>query len=362
MAPTDHGLVTLPGTERGGPYVDVLIIGAGPTGLFAGYCAGFRGLSAAIVDAQLEAGGQISALYPEKAIHDIAGFPRVRGRDLVAGLLDQALSHGAELMLGHQAETLSSDGEHSLTVTTDQGARITAGAVVITGGIGSFTPRPLPAADSFRGTGVASFIPEPKRYAGLDVVIAGGGDSAFDWACALSALAASVTLVHRRSVFRAHRASVEQARRLGVRIVTEAEITRLSGPHGESHGPLSTVSVRTCTGAEETLPCQGLVAALGFTSAIGPLAGWGLKLHQRKIVVDSTMRTTMPRVFAAGDITQYPGKVRLMAVGFGEAATAVNNAAVLLDPTLDLFPGHSTDAPDHHAAGTSAAAQIGGIS
>ncbi|WBB77465.1 NAD(P)/FAD-dependent oxidoreductase [Micromonospora sp. WMMD882] len=317
--------------------VDVAIIGAGPTGLFAAYYAGFRGLSVAVVDALPEPGGQIAAMYPEKLIHDVAGFPAIKGRDLVANLVEQAASATPDFLLGVRAERLEYvDGKPLLHLA--DGERLHCGAVLVTGGLGSFTPRPLPAAAAFAGAGLAYFVPQPTELIGRDVLIVGGGDSAFDWAAALAPLASSVTLVHRRDRFRAHAATVAKVRELPVRIVVNAEVTKL---HGDAVVTGADIAVRG--GAAETVPVDAVIAALGFTADLGPLAEWGLTLDKRHIVVDSAMATNLPRVFAAGDITEYPGKVRLIATGFGEAATAVNNAAVAIDPAAHLFPGHSSD-------------------
>jgi len=318
--------------------VDVAIVGAGPTGLFAAYYAGFRGLSVMVVDVLPEPGGQVTAMYPEKMIYDVAGFPSIRGRDLVANLVDQASASDPDYRLGVRAEKLSYlDGRPVLSLANGEVFR--CGAVIVTAGLGSFTPRPLPAAENFVGSGVVYFVPDPAELAGQDVLIVGGGDSAFDWALALQPLARSVTLVHRRDRFRAHAATVDRVRRLPVRIVVDAEVTRL---HGDTAVTGADITVRG--GGVETLPVGTVVAALGFTADLGPLAEWGLALDKRHILVDSTMLTNLPRVLAAGDITEYPGKVRLIATGFGEAATAVNNAAVTIDPAAHLFPGHSSDA------------------
>ncbi|MEV0328506.1 NAD(P)/FAD-dependent oxidoreductase [Micromonospora echinospora] len=317
--------------------VDVAIIGAGPSGLFAAYYAGFRGLSVAVVDALPEPGGQIAAMYPEKMIYDIAGFPAIKGRDLVANLVAQAATATPEYLLGVRAEHL--EHQHGKPVLTLAGGeRLHCGAVIITGGLGSFTPRPLPAAVGFVGTGLVYFVPQPTDLAGRDVLIVGGGDSAFDWAAALAPLARSVTLVHRRERFRAHAATVARVRELPVRIVVNAEVTKL---HGDT--VVTGVDVAVRGGTAETMPADAVIAALGFTADLGPLVDWGLRLDRRHIVVDSAMATNLPRVYAAGDITEYPGKVRLIATGFGEAATAVNNAAVAIDPAAHLFPGHSSD-------------------
>jgi thioredoxin reductase (NADPH) len=319
--------------------VDIAIVGAGPTGLFAAYYAGFRGLSIVVVDALPEPGGQVTAMYPEKAIFDVAGFPSIKGRDLVANLVAQAAPFEPRYLLGVRAERLAylDDGRPVLTLA--DGTVLHCGAVLITGGLGSFTSRPLPSADGFAGAGIVYFVPRLADLTGHDVVIVGGGDSAFDWALALQPLAKSVTLVHRRDRFRAHASTVARVRALPVEIIVNAEVTRIQGdervtgcvvaPRGE---------------APRELPADTVVAALGFTADLGPLAEWGLDLDKRHIKVDSTTATNLPRVFAAGDISDYPGKVRLIAVGFGEAATAVNNAAIVIDPSAHLFPGHSSDA------------------
>lgn len=319
--------------------VDMAIIGAGPTGLFAAYYAGFRGLSTAVIDALPETGGQITAMYPEKQIFDVAGFPQVRGRDLVANLLAQAAPFNPTYLLGVRAEQLSYDGELPVLGLAGQ-EPLRCRSVVITGGIGSFSPRPLPAADAFSGDGVIYFVRELEQLASQDVLIVGGGDSAFDWALALAPIAKSVTLVHRRDRFRAHAHTVAQVQQLPVRIVVNAEVSELIG----NGRVTSAVITRKGGGEPETVPVDTVVAALGFTADLGPLASWGLTLDKRHIVVDTTMATNLPRVFAAGDITEYPGKVRLIATGFGEAATAVNNAAVVIDPSAHVFPGHSSDA------------------
>jgi ferredoxin/flavodoxin---NADP+ reductase len=317
--------------------VDLLIVGAGPVGLFGAYYAGVRGLKTAVVDSLSQVGGQVSAMYPEKQIYDIAGFPAVSGRRLIANLVEQAAPYEPAYLLGQEAQRLERAADGRLVVKTSAGTEISAGAVVVTGGIGTFTPRPLPAGEEFLGRGLEYFVPDGAGYAGKDVVVVGGGDSAVDWALMLHPVARSVTLVHRRAAFRAHHASVEQLKTSPVEIIVNAQVTAALGGDRLEHIELST---------GHTLPCQRLVAALGFTANLGPLREWGLDLHDnRHLVVDSAMRTNVPGIFAAGDIADYDGKVRLIAVGFGEVATAVNNAAVHLDPAAQLFPGHSTDNP-----------------
>jgi len=315
---------------------DLLVIGAGPTGLFSAYYAGFRGLRIAVVDSLPELGGQITAMYPEKAILDVAGFPSVKGRDLVEGLVEQAATASPEYFLDRTAQTLTHHGD-SVTIGLDDGTEITAGAVLITAGIGKFSPRPLPAGEGWLGKGMEFFVPSFAPYAGKDVVIVGGGDSAFDWAMHLEPVAKTVTLVHRRDAFRAHQRTVDAVRDSAVEIVTKAEVSALRG-----NGRLEEVDI-TVGDETTTRPAQALVAALGFIADLGPLQTWGIEVLKRHVVVDPSMRTSLERVFAAGDITEYSGKVRLIAVGFGEAATAVNNAAVVIDPSAHVFPGHSSE-------------------
>jgi thioredoxin reductase (NADPH) len=292
-----------------------------------------------VVDALPQAGGQIAALYPEKEIRDIAGIPGSRGRDVVAALKEQADAFGPQYLLGRQATALAHSPDGRPQVSLADGTVVDAGAVVLTAGIGTFTPRPLPAGEEFLGRGLSYFVPDPSAHDDRDVLVVGGGDSAVDWALALHPIARSVTLVHRRGAFRAHAASVRAVHECGATVITDAEVEALLGD-----GLLREAHVRVRGEAEHrVLEVDSVVAALGFVSNLGPLAEWGLELNRRSIVVDTRMRTTVDRVFAAGDVTDYPGKVRLMSVGFGEVATAVNNAAVELDPELTLFPGHSTE-------------------
>jgi thioredoxin reductase (NADPH) len=320
-------------------HVDMAIVGAGPTGLFAAYYAGFRGLTVAVIDTLPEPGGQISAMYPEKAILDVAGFPTIKGRDLVANLVEQAAPFAPQYLLGIRAEKLSYRGELPVLHLAD-GTELACGAVLVTGGMGGFTPRPLPAAAAFPGDGVVYFVPRLADLAGHDVLIVGGGDSAFDWALALQPLARSVTLVHRRDTFRAHATTVGRVHALPVRILVNAQVVALYGQQRVTAADITVDRGRTA----ERIAVDTVVAALGFTADLGPLAEWGLQLDRRHILVSSAMATNLPRVFAAGDIVDYPGKVRLIATGFGEAATAVNNAAVAIDPAAHLFPGHSSEA------------------
>ncbi len=316
---------------------DLLIVGAGPAGLFGAYYAGFRGMSVTLVDSLPEIGGQVTALYPEKKILDVAGFPTVKGRELVEQLVEQAASADPTYLLGRTATTLKADDE-GVVMELEDGTTIETKVVIITAGIGKFSPRPLPAGDGWEDRGLVFFVPSFAEYAGRDVVIVGGGDSAFDWAMALEPICTTVTLVHRRDQFRAHQATVDTVLAGGTEVITKAQVTALRGEHH-----VESVEITTSDGEVLTKPAQSVVAALGFVADLSAMKEWGIEFDKRHIKVDTAMRTNLPRIFAAGDITEYDGKVRLIAVGFGEVATAVNNAAPLIFPDQGTFPGHSSD-------------------
>lgn len=322
--------------------IDLLIVGAGPTGLYTAYYAGFRGLSVAILDSLPQAGGQISALYPEKLIYDVAGYPQIKGQDLVDALVEQVAPFEPMYILGHRAEQLVNADKY-VDVTSHRGTTVRAKAVIITGGIGTFTPRPLPDAQTYEDHGLRYFVPKLDDLEDLDVLIVGGGDSAFDWAQSLESLAKSITLIHRRDKFRAHEGTVAKVKAGATELLTPWEVGRIIGDP-----EVAAVEIfHSANGERRTLDVQAVVAALGFTADLSAFATWGLEQHKRHIVVDPAMRTNLPRVFAAGDIIDYKdywdAKVRLISVGFGEAATAVNNSVVVIDPTKKVFPGHSSD-------------------
>lgn len=325
-------------------HADLAIIGAGPTGLYAAYYAGFRGLTTVIVDSLEEPGGQVMALYPEKPIYDVAGFPAVLGKDLVAGCVAQAASADPTYLLGHRAETLQridpDDERGGLRITTHRGTVVDARAVLIAGGIGTFAPRPLPGSDSWEGRGLLFFVRDIEALRGQRVLIVGGGDSAVDWALALEGVATSVTLVHRREGFRAHAGSVERLRSSSVDVRVHHEVRRIEGGERVERA----VVFDNRSDEETVLTVDTVIAALGFTADLGPLRSWDVEHDGRRIRVDSRCATSVPGVYAAGDVVDYPGKVPLISSGFGEAATAVNNAAVWMDPEARLMAGHSSDA------------------
>ena len=316
---------------------DLLIIGAGPAGLFGAYYAGFRGMSVAVVDSLPELGGQVSALYPEKSILDVAGFPNVKGRELVEQLVAQAASARPTYLLDRTASSLKTTDD-AVLMELDDGTFINAKVVIITAGIGKFTPRPLPCGEGWEDRGLVFFVPSFAEYAGRDVIIVGGGDSAFDWAHSLEPIARSVVLVHRRDRFRAHQATVDAVMEGSTEVIVNAQVTALRGEHH-----VESVEITTKDGEVHERPAQSVVAALGFVADLSAMLEWGIEFDKRHIKVDTAMHTNVPRIFAAGDITEYDGKVRLIAVGFGEVATAVNNAAPLVFPDQSTFPGHSSD-------------------
>ena len=320
--------------------VDALIIGAGPVGLFGAYYAGFRGLTVAVLDSLPEPGGQVAALYPDKQILDVAAHPTITGRELVTALLAQANAFAPTYLLGDSAARLSVSelgDEQVFEVETVTGRHVVCRSIVIAGGIGTFNPRRLPAAEQWQGAGVDYTVRALEAYAGKRVVVVGGGDTAVDWALALSRAGAAVTLVHRTVRFRAHAASLEQLQCSAVQVRTNAIVTQIVGG-SEVDG----VVVRDLDG-ERTEACDVVIPALGYIADLKCFVGWGLAMSERRITVDSAMRTSRDGIYAAGDIVDYPGKVRLIAVGFGEVAIAVNNAANAIYPDLPVFPGHSTD-------------------
>lgn len=321
---------------------DLLIVGAGPAGLYATFYAGMRELSVVVLDALPEVGGQLMALYPEKPIYDVAGLPAVTGAELVTALHKQSRAANPEWVLGERAETLSRDATGTadrLVVTTDLGTRIRVGGVILTAGIGSFKPRRLAVADHLEGRGLHYRVASAGDFAGQDVVVVGGGDSAVDWANMLAPIASSVTVVHRRRTLTAHQASVSELARNQVRVILDSEVVAVDGDE-----QLERVHVGGRKSEPQILKADAVIAALGHIADLGPLRDWGCELEARRhILVDRRMETTVPGVFAAGDVTTYEGKVRIMASGFGEAATAVNNLAARLRPGETVFPGHSTD-------------------
>jgi thioredoxin reductase (NADPH) len=317
---------------------DITIIGGGPAGLFAAYYAGFRGLTAKIIDSLPEPGGQLTAAYPEKFIYDVPGFPKIMARDLVKNLMAQIEPYAPTLSLGESVRALERSDVGRLQIVTDR-AQHPTGALIITAGLGMYTPRRLKGAESFEGKGLHYTVTRTEAFLGKEVLVIGGGDSAIDWALHLEPVAAAITLIHRREEFRAHEENVRRllSSTVSVKLPYRPKELRGEGQVNEA------VIVHTMTKAEQVLRVDAVLACLGFSSDLGPMADWGLELEGRdSIKVNTKMETSLPGVYAAGDVTHYPGKLKLIVTGFGEAATAVNNAAHYLDPAMKVFPGYST--------------------
>lgn len=322
---------------------DMTFIGGGPTGLFGIFYAGMRQARTKVIESLPQLGGQLAALYPEKEIFDVAGFPRVLAKDLVARLKEQAFSANPDcaVHLGERVVGLSRSEEGYWILETDKGNRHYSRAVIITAGIGAFEPNRLPNEDArrFEGRGVTYNVASPQEYVGKNVLVIGGGDSAVDYALMLEPVARSVTLIHRREGFRAHDASLKKLAESRVTVKTHYELRSLAGDDWVREATI----FDNRTGEEMTLPVDAVVIGTGFKASLGPIKDWGLELQGNQIVVNTKMETSLPGVYAAGDICWYPGKIRLIATGFGEVATAVNNAKAYIHPGSAVFPGHSSD-------------------
>jgi thioredoxin reductase len=329
---------------------DITIIGAGPVGLAAAYYAGHRDASVRIVESLGQIGGQVAAVYPEKHVYDVAGHPKIQGQALVDLCVEQGLQFGADVHLDEEVADLtrlSENGEEVFSLTTKSGAQFFSRVLIVTAGHGAFEPRKLEldGIDDWEGRGLHYFVKRKDLFRGKNCVIVGGGDSALDWTLGLQDTAdLPITLIHRRERFRALETSVNEARRLegegGVRICAPAEVRRI---HGD--GSIQAVTVEdTATGETFDLDCDALILLLGFHSHLGSIADWGLELHgKRQILVDPmTMDTSIPGVYAAGDVAGYEGKITLITIGFGEAAIAANNAIARIRGEK-VQPKYSTD-------------------
>ncbi len=332
---------------------DVTIIGGGPVGLFAAYYAGFRTLRTKIVESLDALGGQITALYPEKVIYDVAGFPRILGRELVDNLAAQADQYHPTICTGETVEKLTRESDGTLSLITNRQTHATR-VLLITAGIGAFHPKTFkkPEIDSFDGKGLYYFVKSFQDFKDKRVLIVGGGDSAVDWANGLVGVARSITVIHRRDQFRAHEDSVQKMLHSPIDVKVFYELRRLEGDGRVERA----VIYQNKTNADETLEVDAVIASLGFLSNLGAIQEWGLELESDSIRVNTRMETNVPGIYAAGDIVTYPGKVKLIATGFGEAATAVNNAAQYINPKASVFPGHSSS-QDVHAKQKEAAAK-----
>jgi thioredoxin reductase (NADPH) len=324
---------------------DITVIGAGPVGLIAAFWAGMREASVRIVDSLPEIGGQLTALYPEKWIYDVPGLPRVRASDLVGALQEQSLGQfDVPLHLSTTASHVEYEGD-VLRLVTDSGDLLTR-TLIVAGGHGAFEPKKLPGYDMspWEGRGAFYVVGEKAEFDGRRVVIVGGGDSALDWTLNLVGTAAEVTLVHRRERFRGHPATVravQDAAAAGkVSVMVPYQVRLVEG-----NGRVESVALARSDDPTDvvTLPCDAVLLQLGFKTALGPLASWPLEIEKGSIVVDQVMKTSMDAVWAAGDVTTFDGKLKLIATGFGEAAVAVAQAVRHIRPEERIQPAYSTN-------------------
>ncbi|NER16941.1 NAD(P)/FAD-dependent oxidoreductase [Spongiivirga citrea] len=314
---------------------DILIIGAGPTGLFAVFEAGLLKLKCHLIDALAQPGGQCTEIYPKKPIYDIPAFPEVLAGDLVTNLMEQIKPFEPGFTLGERAETIEKQDDGSFIVTTNRGTQHHAPIVAIAGGLGSFEPRkpPLENIAKFEDKGVEYIIKNPEIYREKRIVIAGGGDSALDWAIYLANVAGEVVLVHRRNEFRGALDSVEKVAELKaqgrIQLITPAEVTALNGTD-----KLEGITIQKKDEDPINHPCDHFIPLFGLAPKLGPIANWGLEIEKNAIVVNNSLdyQTNIPGIYAIGDVNTYPGKLKLILCGFHEATLMCQSAYQRINP------------------------------
>ena len=323
---------------------DIIIIGAGPTGLFAVFEAGLLKLRCHLIDALPQPGGQLTEIYPKKPIYDIPGFPSILAGDLVENLMEQIETFKPGFTLGERAETIEKTDDEQFIVTTNRGTKHMAPVIAIAGGLGSFEPRkpPIENIKDFEDHGVEYMVRDPELFAEKNIVISGGGDSALDWVIYLSELADEITLVHRRSGFRGAPDSVEKVQALGksgrINLVTEAQVVGLKG-----NGHLESVTIRRNDGDVIDQKTDFFIPLFGLSPKLGPLADWGLNLDKNAIEVDTLdYSTNIPGIYAIGDINTYPGKLKLILCGFHEATLMCQSAYQRINPDKKLSFKYTT--------------------
>lgn len=319
--------------------VDITIIGAGPTGLYAAFYAGLRTMSVRVVDSLSEIGGQLTALYPKKSIFDVAGHPKVVAEDLVKNLAHQASQYKPEILTNTRITEVLAEGE-KFVLKSEDGRAFPTRSVLIAAGVGAFMPRKLPQEEAveWENKGLYYFVSDPSVFYGKKILVIGGGDSAMDWAMALASHT-DLTLIHRRDKFTAHEDSVEKVKSLPVKIKTFYELKSMEGEDGVLR---KAVIFNNQTKEVEELEVDAVLCNLGFTTNLGPIKSWGVEIVNNAIKVDVNMATSVKGIYAAGDIVWHPAKLKLIATGFAEAAIAVNNAKTFIDPESNFFPGHSS--------------------
>lgn len=320
---------------------DITFIGAGPVGLYGMYYAGLRVTRYKVVDMLEEVGGGLMALYPEKYIYDVAGFPKVMAKDLTRMLKEQATQYPHSMALGEKVTDLKKLDDGVIALTTDKGVHFSK-SVVICAGLGAYIPKriDIPNLQELEGAGVYYFVRKLSDFKDKDILIVGGGDAAFDFSMMLEPVASNITHIHRNDFFSAHEDSVRKVKNSTVRMMYPFwELKQITGENWVDEVTI----VQTRTGEEETFKIDAVLLNIGFLTNLGPIEAWGLELENNSIKVDSRMRTNIDGIFAAGDITTYDGKLDLISTGCGEVAIAVNNAKNYIDPKAKVKPGHSTD-------------------
>lgn len=318
---------------------DITIIGGGPVGLFTAFYAGMRQLSVKIIESLPQLGGQLSALYPEKYIYDIAGFPKIRAQELVDNLKKQMNQFTSSICLEQSVEYVEKQTDGIFKLMTNSEIHYSK-TIIITAGNGTFQSKKLTLAGAkkYENSNIHYFINDVNKFAGKRVIIFGGGDSAVDWALMLESIAKQVTLVHRREVFRAHEKSVEYLQNSTVQIITPFVPAELIGEER-----IDKVVLEEVRGTrKKTIDVDDVIVNYGFVSSLGPIKNWGLEIKDNSIVVNSRMETNIAGIYAVGDICTHEGKLKLIATGFGEAPIAVSNAKVYIDPTANMQTPHST--------------------
>jgi thioredoxin reductase (NADPH) len=313
---------------------DIIIIGAGPTGLFAVFEAGLLKLKCHLIDSLVQPGGQCAEIYPKKPIYDIPSRPEILAGDLVDQLMTQIQPFQPGFTLGETAQDIQKQADGSFIVTTDKGTQHKAPVVAVAGGLGTFEPRKpnLEGLQKWEDKGIDYIIRDPEKYRNQKVLIAGGGDSALDWTIVLAKLAQEVTLIHRRNEFRGALDSVEKVQALKdqnkIQLITPAEVTTLKG-----NTQLEAVTVDTL-GVEATHPVDYFIPLFGLTPKLGPIAHWGLEIEKNAIKVDNSLdyQTNIPGIYAIGDVNTYPGKLKLILCGFHEATLMCQSAYQLINP------------------------------
>jgi ferredoxin/flavodoxin---NADP+ reductase len=329
--------------DNGNGICDISIIGAGPAGLFGAFYAGLRELKVEIIDALDEPGGQLAALYPEKYIYDVPGYPKIISRDLVKHLVDQTMTWRPSLSLGERVQKLTRNGDGTLILRSDKGEHHTR-SVLICGGVGAFTPKKLPNPElvQYENKGLYYSVKEKSSFRGKNLLVVGGGDSAVDWALNLKDYAKHVTLIHRRDQFRAVQSAVTELMHSDVDVKTFHELKTVGG-----NGVVQNATIfDNRSKAEEVIPVDAVILTLGFNVDLGPIKEWGLEMvGTRYIKVNRKQETNVQGVYAAGDISAEEGiePLNLIAVGFSQACVAVNFMYQHLNPGAKAFPGHSSE-------------------